>query len=227
MIDVDLLWKRVNQDIAGLGRSGYESNEEFNRAMNESQIKLYEKYHSIFEANQQIVDAVNHLIVVAPLNVTNGYTNLPSDYGHRVSIEVSEFVPSGGQVICENPSDATSDFKVHYSKSNQFKNDVSDPIQGVNAYPIGYYTIEGGKLRIAPLSISSVMFRYLKLPTDAQRVVTYDINDAEVYVQGSSIQLEWPISELPNFVSMMVGMKSISVRDPELFTYNNLPTKTD
>jgi hypothetical protein len=221
MIDVDLLWRRVNQDITGLGRSGYESNEEFNRDMNECQYVLLEKHHAMYELNQQSIDSISHLIVSSDIQVVNGIALLPEDYAHKVSVSLLEMkTASSGLVSCPDNSDEY--MRIHFSRSHQFEDDVNDPIQGVKSSRIGYYTIEGNSLRIEPKSISGINFRYFKNPTDALRVVTYDVNDAEVYDANSSVQLDWPMSEFPNFVSTLVLIKSVSTRDAEVLAYNNL-----
>lgn len=222
MIDVNLLHQRVSQDILADGRSGYESNDEFNRAMQEAQLIILEKHHAAFEANQQNLDALQHLIFPADLLVSSGYADLPSDYMHKVSLDIKEVDVDGNVVCYDKMTKDVSKMHIYYSKSHQFSQDVYDPIQGVDVANIAYYTIEGGKIRIMPLSVNTVTLRYIKKPVDPVRVVSYDINDAEVYDSVTSVQLDWPVSEFPNFVSTMVTMRSVSNRDPEVANYNNL-----
>ena len=205
----------VSEDLSLKDKSGYSSNDEFNRALNYAENLLFSFYMEKYEQNNLISDSLSPFIVKnTSLAITSGTGTLPTDYRHRIDLMFNKI---------EN-----DDCEAYYTKisaspigSNE-EGIITDSVlrrPSVEKKKV-YYFIEGDSIRVLPELTGTVTFKYLRSPDFGNRVVTYD-EDAvdEVYDEESTTDLEWEEQDRQNLINILLFLKGVQIRDSELLQF--------
>lgn len=217
MIDINLLYQRVNVDIARLNKSGYDSNEEFNRNVNHAQIVIMNYYHRIYESEQHVSDAVVPFKKEVILTVSSGQATLPTDFRHRLSIW-HDYVINGE---CKGEVAKSRKVPMPSLRSNQRSHMLSGGIYEPSLKRgVAYHELFDGYAKVFPASTPSISLVYLRKPEDALRATTLnEVTEQMDYDASNSVHLEWPEQELGNFVSLLMFFKGISVKETALIQF--------
>ena len=79
MISVQYLYDFTN-DLLAKDQGGWRTVDEFNRMLEAAEQTLFEFYYVRFEQTQKIVDAIIPFMESVNVNLTNGVSDLPSNY---------------------------------------------------------------------------------------------------------------------------------------------------
>lgn len=209
-ISVDTLYKLVNNDLAGLGRSGYTDNDQFNRMVNLAQVMMLEFYHNQYRVTNNIADAVRPFYVPdEKISITQGTGTLPGNYAHGLAVTTLQAIGCDGGT----PRVGATELLPHEKWAV-----IHDPLVGASLNN-PYYELSSEGIRVWPIAITKVELAYLRQPTDAERAITTGANDTETLDEANTTDLEWPATETGDFVSILLAMKGIQVRDSEIATF--------
>lgn len=209
MIDVQTLWQRVNQDLIKLGQTGFDSNESFNRDMNEAELVMLDYHHRMYGLSQNLSDAVNPFVKKQEVQIVSGFVSEPSDYAHRLDMEYKVVVNTALE-----PTVSYTPMNIEKVGENRSLSAIRRPtITDTDTY--SYRQESGGFYVLPPELTGYVRITYLRYPISGSRAVTV-ASDQEVYDSGNSVNLEWPATELSNFVDLMLFFRGISVRANEV-----------
>lgn len=204
----------MNEDLGKKNKSGYTSNEEFNRALNEAQLTLMSYYHHLFQATNHLADAIGPFVKTQDAVIWGQLITYPTDYRHLISVlvENSKNIPGSEPEIRQ----VTSTFV----KSGEIDSYLSSYVLRPNlSKDIIYHSFENGRIKIWP-KVNSAKLRYLRTPAEAERVVTIDsVNDLEVYDSVNTTHLEWPAQEQPNFVDLLLLDQGLAVKESALIQW--------
>lgn len=208
MIDVNDIYLMV-QDVSGKDQAGYMDNEQYNRYLRMSSELLFEYYHSWFEKNRTVHNALRPFITSKNLNVVNAQATLPDDY--RNIIDIKALINSAGVKTESVAHDLKHHEDVYINTSP-----IRKPRRGLYAYRIAGDIIEWrptdytGKIRL----------EYFKKPEYGERVTEINVvTDVEEYDEANSTQSEWNETELVNIVDIILGFKGIQIRESEILTW--------
>ena len=216
MISVDLVYKRVNEDLSRKNKSGYTSNDEFNRDLDEAQIILMNYYHHLFQETKHLADAVAPFVKSDTITLQGQVVQLPADYRHMIEIAID---------YLKNPEECGVEPKqkrlvVEFARANEVERYRSSYIMRPNLDKgVAFWTFLDGAIKVWP-KVSVVDVMYLRNPSDATRGVTINtVDDLEVYNAATTTDLEWPASELSNFVDICLLFKGVAVKESALIQY--------
>lgn len=214
MISMDRLFLRVNNDLSKLNKSGYTSNDEFNRDVNQAQSVIMNYYHQLYEQTKHISDAVLPFKKEAAIAATNGRGDLPSDCRHVLTVH-TVYTKSG----CGTEVAIQKVVPMTRIKSGQGGIIRSGGIYEADlSLGIAWHDLLPGTLILYPESVKSATVTYLKNPVDGQRAVTPS-GDTDVYDAANTTDLEWPDQEVGNFVNLLLYYKGISVKETALISF--------
>lgn len=209
-ISVDTLYNLVNNDLAGLGRSGYTDNDQFNRMVNLAQVMMLEFYHNQYRNTSNIADAVRPFYVPdQKISITQGTGSLPDDYAHGLAVTTLQAVGCSGAP----PRVAAIEVLPHEKWAV-----IHDPLVGATLLN-PYFEFSSSGIRVWPIAITKIELAYLRQPAEAERAITTGANDTETLDVANTTDLEWPATETGDFVSVLLAMKGIQVRDSEIATF--------
>jgi hypothetical protein len=218
MISVDFLYRRVNLDLARLGKSGYTSGEEFNRALSSARVTLYNYYHKLFEETKHISEALAPFVKDLTVSVfPNGLLALPDDYRNRISVAANVAFNTG----CKDDPEPDTHYQVfEYLKSHEVDQNLSSPIRKPDfSKRKAYCWLSNESIKIDPI-LSKVNLRYFREDVDAEWASTFDPDtDEETYDATNSTDLDWPEQEKENFVTLLSLYKGIAVRENALVQF--------
>lgn len=214
MIDIQVLYKRVNEDLSRKNKSGYTSNDEFLRDVNEAQLELMNYYHSVYEATHHISNAISPFVIQAQVTVSGQLITKPGNFRHLISVRI----PYSRNVLGSNP--VARSIKSEYVKGGELDAYLSSHALKPNlAKSVAIHTFVNDKIKLWP-RVKKAVITYLRNPADAVRAVTIDTtNDLEVYNAANSTHLEWPANEQPNFVDLLLIKKGLAVKETALIQW--------
>lgn len=215
MIDVQTLWLRVNEDLARKNKSGFTSNDEFNREVNEAQLDLMNYYHRLFEDTNHLSDAVGPFIKSSTLPVVSQMVTYPTDYRHLISLRVDYInnttcgaEPTEQPIKSDRVRAAEIDTRL---ESFILRPDLKKKVV--------MHSFINGAIKVWP-RVNEVIVTYLRKPATATRGVTLDtVNDLETYSSGTTTHLEWPEQEQSNFVDLLLLSKGLAVKETALIQW--------
>jgi hypothetical protein len=211
MIQIETIYKMVNNDLARKDWSGHTSTDEFNRVTNLIQGLLFDFYIEKNDARSR--EALRPFIepVLIERNSSDGSYNLPADYRQRIELGL-EFITSscGSEPTFEYRSAHHLDIDedLLYSESAIMQDDYR-------------YEILSSTIIVKPSTFQGrIKLKYYKNPPDAFRGFTLNTTTLEeVYSSGTTTNLIWPESEISNFVDLHLLFKGLSVRQTELVQF--------
>lgn len=205
MISVQTLWLTLRDLTRKDNIGGYLQTAEYNRQVNLSQQILFDYY--IEKKNERSARSALVNFEVDTLITRSGDTYpLPDDYKEKIE---SALVVNGAY------------YPVHFPARDERLMSLSSPVRG----PSLERKVIVGKIRSADIQIwpktdNKLFLQYYKEPPAASRAVTVDVGTVEeVYVPGSSVDLEWPEDLLQDFVDLMLLFKGLAFRDSSLIQW--------
>lgn len=152
-----------------------------------------------FDSNQVSTDALESFLSEAPLIGIAGLYTLPGPYRHRVSLLTDV------------------DEKITFLDKQQFDAILNDPIDfPTDKYP--YACMYNGKIRVAPLTVTSIKLSYLRKVLTPIWGFTI-VNDEAIYNPVTSVQLEWPDIYHIDIARLILGYMGIQFNDVMLSQY--------
>lgn len=216
MINVDTLYSRI-KDLARKDKSGYLTNDEFNRNLVNAQTAIYEYYFSIFEQTQVVPDRMAPFVVQGSFALpASGLVALPSLFKHTLRVNFIKVTNvAGGAPV-------TSKIEALPIEATEIDLTLSSPVRGPSVANRNiYYRVAGTNLQVFNGGIhGGVEFEYLRQPETPERAVTLDTdNDEESYDSANSTQLEWDSHVEPHFVDVLLYYYGLPTRQSEIIQW--------
>lgn len=198
----------ANKNQAG----GYLTPARFNLAAVYAQQEIINEDYQQFQSSQFNSDVLSPLIRRRILNPNSeGVLAYPSDYMHTTSIRAKQFYTDsyGATKSREVNVDQLTDDELGFRLS-------SDLLPPTEAYPIScqYDTF----IQFYPTTIASVIFTYIKKPTDPDWAYTLS-SGRPVYNAGGSVQFTLPDNTLNRVAYKICSYLGINIREQELYSY--------
>lgn len=215
MISIDLIYTRVNNDLSRKNKSGYTSNDEFNRDVNQAQSLLLNFYHRQYGLERRISESVLPFKKSSPLAPdSSGLAVLPDDFRHALSVSCRYIKSACGVSKAINrlvPMPALKpDQRAQVLSGGIYEPDLAAGVAWHEVWPTG--------IMLYPNVTAELT--YLRKPVDANRAVTLDVDKGiDVYDASLSTNLEWPDMEYGNFVSLLMFFKGVSVNESALIQF--------
>lgn len=216
MINVDYIFKRVNDSLSKKNQAGYSSVEDFNGDLHDSENILFEFFYKDYERTQKISDALSPFLVEKDFPVNSGYVAYPDDYRHPLEM-VYNMVLSGKD--CES---SAQEILMHKLQSNEERDTMASFIRKPSIEKKLIYFVQlADKFRIRPMELKgSVRFKYLRNPKFGEYKTSIDFEkEIEVYDPLISTNLEWKEPESVGIIDLMLLHKGIEIRDSELVQF--------
>lgn len=221
MIDMFSLWQDF-QSLVNTYQSGwYRPQTDFQRAVNDISIELWDKWTSMAEKSQQIKDylipfLISKNIIVKPANSYYSTISYPGDYGRFADARI---MVAGDKVCCpdnsvENGKCCNGEFKTTEEITEEYYENIQErEIKLIDlqrwASCLSHLTkkptfenpkmvqIDGG-FRVAPKTVSVVVFSFYTKPTEATFNYTVSTGDTAtgfgdqiIYDKSNSTPLQW------------------------------------
>lgn len=201
---IDDIYQRW-RDLVRKNKSGYISNDEFNRQMAAAQAVLSEMYFAMFSRSRRVTDALRPFLKDSdPLQVSGGTMALPSDYRHLVEV----FVLKDGKWI-----------RSLECAPNEVGFVSNSLVRGPNIQSGDFrHTVDSTGVRLFGVVGGSAKVSYLRSPKAAVRAVTVDSgNDVENFDANNSVDIEWPTGICHDqLVDLLLWHSGVAVKDPML-----------
>jgi hypothetical protein len=164
-----------------------------------------------YENREQISDDLLPFRASSTLAVTSGNIALPTDYWHKVSLEIAAPTTYLGYPF---------EFVTAEEFAERKSNSVTLP---TSQYPIANIRPVGASkfISIYPTSITSVNFHYLKTDTPILRLKTE--NAVQVY-DTASTELLWSQDKYIDIIRIILGYLNIPVSSQEVLAYTEAKT---
>lgn len=211
MIDVDQIFRQV-VNLSRKGQTGDYTGSDFNLQQSLVQSMLFDWYFDRYEKDQRIPDSLRPFISEPLLPIIDGEVTLPSDYRHRIEVQVG-YVISG-----QSPTY----YPCPYAAGNaEIETRISYVRRPSSARRRFYHTIKASTLKILPTDFNGhVRLKYLAHPADAVWGSTLDTdNDVENYSAGASTNFLWEPQDEQNLVDLFLYLKGIQTRQSELLEW--------
>lgn len=213
MIDVQELYLN-RQDLIRKDHSGWIDGEEYNRRLVSCQEILFDYYVQITDERRK-QNALAAFLSEKRLPKVDGFWQFPQDLKEIIEIWAAQ-APEG----CK-PDEALY-MPVDIPAADELGFSITSPIRGYSEQR-GRYGAEvyADKVRIWPPAFSGfVKLRYYREPAVPKRAFTYDPVDlVEAYDSASSTQLEWPKSEMQEFLDLLLLFDGVVLRDSALYQW--------
>ncbi len=209
MIDVQVLFNRVNVDMVRKGIGGFSTNDQFNRGMNEASDILFEYWSVKSFQDQDVLDALMPFISSFDAVISAGTAAYPATYRRMLSIEYKKVDNSTGEPVIEL-------IPMINVPQNQKRMAYRKPVKS-DKKTYGYEFGSTSALLYPSELTGEVRFKYLRYPVTANRAVTVNVTtDDQDYTTVGTVQLEWPAHQLTNLVNIMLMDKGVEVQRTEL-----------
>ena len=190
------------------------------------------------EITQLVRDYLSALKPVVTLKVTNGIATLPTDYIHKISGRVREFINVPAEVIthqCEDvhcdcgndvstptvqkttPKAQTKYYPLVFMSDEQF----NWAMNSVKRYPTTQFPIarmQSGAIEISPASITELEFSYIRYPKKPFWNST-SVNGQSTYTPNGSQDIELPDICGTEVVLAMLDKLGISIREQQIVNW--------
>jgi hypothetical protein len=133
----------------------------------------------------------------APLTVTSGLANKPSDLNKILAI----YTPNNYRV-----------YRVEEDRFAERMQDSIDPVDEANAF----YVEQNTNLRIYPTTLNSLTLKYLIVPADVKWNYTIDGSGRPVYNSTGSIQPLWKDNDIDELIGRAAKIIGVSFKEPTL-----------
>jgi hypothetical protein len=210
--------KVLSYDLAAKQERAFPSPDEFNSYANLASLDLFNYYND--ERNKMLLrvksgeslkipQVLNNFVLNdVSLTLTSGSASVPSNYAYDLAFKTP--VNSVNKTI----------IKVDFDKVESYLNSTIDPPTATN--PIFIET--ANNFQIYPTTITPALLTYLKYPDTV--VWGYSMATGRpVYDPTTSVNFEWPESELFRLTARILGYMGISIRDSELERYAQQQTQ--
>lgn len=210
MISVELLFRYVNNNLAGHQGGGYDDVDQFNRALIVAQEILFDFY---YRGSRDGINA-NRLrtFTVGPIlaNVAARNVVLPDDFRALQAMEFS-YVDTETTVLQNGP--------IRVVTPDQLVELKRDAILAPSIDNNVVYAVEtDGTYRIEP-ELARVDLYYYRNPVRPNLALTYTVTDEEVLDEDNTVNLEWGEAETDNFLTLLAFQKGVSDRESALVQY--------
>ena len=216
MINVNFLRQRT-EDLARKHSSGWETTDEWNRHLSDSQIILFNFYYSIFEKTRRVSDALSPFIKNESITLTQGIGVLPADYCHLNDVCIASAI---NPTECgEEPSETIYECPAlrRNERSETLSSSIRKPSIAKNIYR---HEVEFPNIRVWPKETPSASLNYFRKPNEAIWAGGLNaITGIETYNAASSIDLEWGATEQGNLLDLMLLHKGLAIRENELIQW--------
>lgn len=210
MINVDTLFNRLN-DLILKQKSGYLTNDEFNRLLASAQDLVYGYEYAQYEKRQSVSDALAGFVKTAQSAITAGNAGArPDDYRHDLrnsTVRIPTTVDGVATLLNKTCT---------YLHQDEINLTIDSSLRGPSMDRF-YYHFENEEIQVLPAITGYFLLRYLRQPTTPLRAVTVDVsNDQENYDSAGSTQLEWPSRMITTFEDIMCWYLGLQTRDSEV-----------
>ncbi len=205
MISVQTLWLIIRDLSRKDNIGGYLQTAEFNRQVNLCQDILFD-YYIDNEKEREARGALINFESASSITRSGDTYPLPDDYKEKIEAALEV----GG-----------SYYPVHFPARDELLMSLSSAIRGPSIERKSIVgKIRASDIQIWPQSTNKLFLQYYRTPVTASRAVTVDVgNVEEVYVPGSTVNLEWPADLLQDFVDLMLLFKGVVIRDSSLIQW--------
>lgn len=212
-IDVNKVYRTV-LSILNKEQRGYLTPDQFNRLARQSQLDLLEK--SFYDYNRHLTRR----------NI-QGINSEYGDIADNIQEKIDVFSRSKPITLSEGEYDAAND-KIY--KLVQVTNENRDvqveavkksELTYLNAskltaptadYPVYYY--QDTKIKVAPITLTSLVIDYIKVPEDPKWNYTGSGTSAYTYTPTGSQNFELHPSEEPNLITKILAYAGVIIKDP-------------
>lgn len=217
---IEAVFVEIRKDRSGR----YFPAQEINRLIAAAELGLFNYFRDIWERTQQITEHLQPFIKNDALaeSDNSGILTLPSDYAYRGGVT---------GLYLENPIDNGSTivkpYPCFYLDAGEFIVIQSDHI----AYPDRkkgrfYHTISEKGFEFLPREKVWAKLNYIRYPVPGK--IVYDITEVDDqdiinYNTTESTNMEWNKITFPLFFFMLCGYFGISIKDPYIMQYKDLP----
>jgi len=204
-------------DLIAKDKSGYVTNDEFNRRSKIAEQVLWDFRSQKFEDGGAVPDDLFQFTATAQLPITNGRVTLPADYGRRLRLWWNK-VENGD---CGDGPTVTLE-KVDYLEKVEEADTLINSVRGPSlAKGNLYWTLTGGQVQLYPKTLSpTVLLEYLRYPAYAVRGVTIDLtNDQENYDPATTTNYEWRDHDQTNLIDLIMLQYGVSNADNEVLQF--------
>lgn len=220
------LFETVLAELRKHRSGGYFPQELVNRLLRSAELSLFLYFRGIYERTQEISEHLQPFIVNGYLGESNdtGLLPFPSDYAFRAAIEglYLENPTTGGATVKKS-------YPCYYLDAGEFAFIQSDAI----AYPSRkkkrfYHTLTKDGIQLLPKEKLYTLVHYIKYPVYGSIVYTLthdEDSDQDVlqYDTAASVNMEWNMITFPLFKSLLLEYFGVSIKDPYVMQYVNLP----
>jgi hypothetical protein len=213
MIDVQELYLN-RQDLLRKDHAGWISGEEYNRRLVLCQEILFDYYVQMTDERRK-QNALAPFLSEKQLPKVDGFWQLPADFKEIIEIWAAQ-APEG----CK--PDEAQYRTVDIPAADELGFSINSPIRGYSEKR-GRYGAEvySTRIRVWPTAFSGfVKLRYYREPATPNRSFTYDpVEVVEEYDSTTSTQLEWPPSEMQEFLDLLLLFDGVVLRDTALYQW--------
>lgn len=214
MIDVNYIYNRVS-DLSAKHKSGYITNDQFNRDLTHMQDLLFRYYVDMYASTKRVVDVMATFVDFKSVKVIEGLVTPPNNFEHMIegTTLLLENDCDGEVIVTEHPI-----YRLINDRNMTLSSPIRKPSKTKNLY---YYDLMGESLYIYPEDVSGRMrIKYFRKPNVATRAVTIDTTtDDETYDEDNSTQLEWKSIETDNIIDIMLFFKGVQIRETNLLQW--------
>ena len=216
MIDIDQLYRTVNERLAKKGKQGYATNDDFNDDVRRAQSMLQNFYIKRYDTSSIIEESLAPFIVKSALPITSGIVTRPTDFRHKIAASYQYTVNNAD---CTDSS--YKSFPIIELPANEWDSTMSSVIRGASiSKKRGYFGSINNNLRVS-FQTGDLLLTYIKVPPTATRAVTLDtVNKVENYNAGASVHLVWNQADDENdLIDIMLYFKGLQTRETELLNW--------
>lgn len=213
MINVDTLYQRI-QDLVLKEKSGWFSNDEFNRLLVSAQELVYDYEYAEYEKKQAVSDSLAGFVTTYQSAITAGNAGArPDDYRHDLR-NATVKIPTSVDGVATTISKTCT-----YQHQDEIRLTIDSALRGPTTDRF-YYHFENGVQKVLPAITGYFVLRYLRQPEAPYRAVTVDVsNDQENYDSSGSTQLEWPAQMVRVFEDIMCWYLGLQVRNSDIIQW--------
>lgn len=220
MISVEFIFNRV-RDLARKDKSGYMSDLEFNRNLNETQHILLDYYYERFGDGQYGQDSINPFLKELLLPITNGFVDFPDDYRHRVEVG-NVHVENVYTADCKVNNPKVEEYPLLYLHPDEERQTMASAIRRPSKEKkLIYHTFVNNRIKILPKTIvGNIALKYISQPPEAIYATTLNTDtDKQEYDAANSVDLIWNEQDKHNIVDIMLLFLGIQIRESALINW--------
>jgi len=167
-----------------------------------------------YQVSQMITDDLQPFIIQKPINKSNGYFPLPTDYVAYSSLRYTQIQQPDQcdeqPIVIDNSIEVVTDGELSFRLTNSVTPPTFD-------YPICAYYQQG--IKVFPKDIDQIQITYVRLPKKPFRNYTITSNDEDIFNPIGSVDLEYPEIMHNDFAVIVAKYFGINLKDGDLINF--------